>query len=278
MCEIAVRTDVSWFLNMWQNQLLHNSLGWVCPHLGKWDKTSGAGTCCEWESHTRVLCGTVLPPGVPAAGAGERPIWEEGSAPRPDKAVTKKIIHTHLWQVVSFICIRCTYPHSKGRLSFKLIPMYPWKREPSLMVRKDLFHRALPWALARDLLYGKGTRPGYLLRHTWDSLILSQLVQTEISQSTAAIIASWGTNCNKLPLGGKLKTKGYSFPWSLHCWIHLQQWALCHRGQGQWWALNQRWNLTALSRCHKATLQEAENKTGLKTCIVSRIIWLERKN
>ena len=171
---------------MWQNQLSHNSLGWVCPDLGKQDKTTGAGTCCEGDSHTRVLCGTVLPPGVPATGAGKRAIWEEGSAPRPDKAVTtKKIIHTHRWQVVLFICIRYRYPYGKGRLSFKMIPVYPWKREPSLMVRKDLFQRALPWALARDLLYGKGTRPGYILRHTWDSLILSQLIQTEISQSTA---------------------------------------------------------------------------------------------
>lgn len=28
----------------------------------------------------------------------------------------------------------------------------------------------------------------------------------------------------------------------------------------------------------QATLQEADSKTGLKACIVSRIIWLEREN
>lgn len=73
-------------------------------------------------SNLCAMCGTVLPP-----GAAERPIWEEGSAPRPDKEVTtKKIIHTRLWRVVLFTCIRYTYPYSKGRLSFKMIPMYPW--------------------------------------------------------------------------------------------------------------------------------------------------------
>lgn len=170
---------------MWQNQLLRNSLGRVCPYLGKQDKTRGAGTCRERDSHTRVPRGTALPPRSDGCWSWRYTHLGRGVSTQARKTSNNnKIIHTRLCWVGLFICMRYKYPCSKGRLLFKMIPVYRWKGEPSLMVRKGLFPRALPWAQARDLLYGKGTRAGYILRHKWDSLILSQLVETEISQST----------------------------------------------------------------------------------------------
>lgn len=115
---------------MWQNQLLRNSLGRVCPYLGKQDKTRGAGTCRERDSHTRVPRGTALPP----RSAG-RWSWRDthlgwGVSTQARKTSNnKKIIHRRLRWVGLFIFMRYKYPYSKGRLSFKIIPVYPWKGE-----------------------------------------------------------------------------------------------------------------------------------------------------
>lgn len=97
--EIAVCTNVSWFLNMWQKQVLHNfGVG-----LSFGNRTEQEELVRAVGETPTLVCSTVLPP-----GAVKWAIWEEGSAPRPDKAVTttkKSFIH---------ICGRLFHSHALG--------------------------------------------------------------------------------------------------------------------------------------------------------------------
>lgn len=105
----------------------------------------------------------------------------------------------------------------------------------------------------------------FVLCCMWNSDFDSAGSDRSKSEHCAIIIASGGTNWNKLSLGGKLKPKGYNFPWSLHYWIHLQEWICCHCEQTQHRALEQCWNLMFFSRLHEAPPWEGDTERVWQT-------------